>query len=119
MPRDFIADDDNAYGAEYNETSNGLSVKDASDELYAFIPIPTGYKATHVKISGNSSDGITVYECQISSNSSVSKGSGNVNTELNITDVNSTSTNYLKIYVAVNSANDLIYGGYVTIAPIN
>ena len=119
LPRDFIADDDNAYGAEYNETSNGLSVKDASDELYAFIPIPTGYKATHVKISGNSSDGITVYECQISSNSSDSKGSGSVNTELNITDVNSTSTNYLKIYVAVNSANDLIYGGYVTIAPIN
>ena len=67
----------------------------------------------------NSADPITVYESSISSSTHVSKGSGTVNTELNITDVNSTSTNYLKIYVAVNSTGDLIFGGYVKIAPIN
>ena len=80
-----------------------MSVQNSADELFAFVPIPTGYKATHVQIYGNSADAITVYEQNISASTSYWKGNGFVNSELNISDVNSTSTNYLKILVAVNS----------------
>jgi len=45
-----------------------------------------------------------------------SKGSGNCNTTLDITDVNSTATNVLAIEVTTTSTGDRIYGGQVTIA---
>jgi len=47
----------------------------------------------------------------------VSKGTGNVDTEINITDVTSSITNYLFIQVA-SASGDEIHGGYVTIATV-
>ncbi len=45
-----------------------------------------------------------------------SKGSGNCNTTLDITDVNSTATNMLAIEVTTTDVTDRVYGGTVTIA---
>tara|TARA_R110001592_G_scaffold32161_2_gene112707 strand:- start:1575 stop:2891 length:1317 start_codon:yes stop_codon:yes gene_type:complete len=84
---------------------------------YATVAIPTGYKATHVMVYGDGARAVEVWEHQINSKTGVSKGTGNVDTEINITDVNSSATNYLFIQVA-QTAVDEIHGGYVTIATI-
>tara|TARA_Y100000592_G_scaffold93400_1_gene156546 strand:- start:37 stop:582 length:546 start_codon:yes stop_codon:yes gene_type:complete len=83
---------------------------------YVTVSIPTGYKATHVMIHGSGTGAVEVWEHQINSKTGVSKGTGNIDTEINITDVTSSTTNYLFIQVAVGS--DEIHGGYVTIAAV-
>ena len=45
-----------------------------------------------------------------------SKGSGNANTTLDITDVNSSATNFLAIKVTTVATSNRVYGGSVTIA---
>ena len=60
-------------------------------------------------------DAVEVWEHQINSKTGVSKGTGNVDTEINITDVASSTTNYLFIQVANASGNE-VHGGYITIA---
>lgn len=119
-PADFLGNDDDSYGDfmfENDTTAKGVRVGTASVELYAFVFIPKGYEATHVRIYGNSTDTVTVYETDIDTGTwSASLGSAATGTEINITDVTSDSTNYLVIQVAVNSTADVIYGGYVTIA---
>ena len=69
-------------------------------------------------IYGNSTDAITVYEADISSGTYTSRGTGNTGTEIDITDVDATNTNYLSIFINVNATSDIIYGGYVTIEKI-
>ena len=86
-------------------------------KAYATIAIPTGYKATHVMVYGTNTPAVEVWEHQINSKTGVSKGTGNVDTEINIVDVNSSATNYLLIQVA-QAIGDEIHGGYVTIATI-
>jgi hypothetical protein len=74
-------------------------------------------KATAVMVYSNQNNNITVYENEIDDQTTAtSRGTGNCNTEINITDVNATSTNYLTVCVV--SSSDDIRGGYVTIAPI-
>ena len=86
-----------------------------TNPLYATVDIPTGYKATAVMVHGDTSgDAIEVWEMQIDSKTGVSKGTGNIDTEINITDVTSSTTNYLLIQVA-NSSGAEVHGGYVTI----
>jgi len=120
MPRDFVGDDDSTYsvGIEDDTGTYGVRVKSSASELFCFISIPTNYKATHVMIYGNSTDAITVYEADISNGTYTSRGTGNTGTEIDITDVDSTNTNYLSIFIDVNSTLDIIYGGYVTIEKI-
>ena len=83
---------------------------------YVTVAIPTGYAATHVMIYGSGTGAVEVWEHQIDSKTGVSKGTGNVDTEINITDVTSDTKNYLLIQVAAGS--DEIHGGYVTIAAV-
>ena len=96
---------------------NFLLESNASFTAYASVEIPTGFKATAVKVNGSAADAIEVFEMQIDSKSGVSKGTGNVGTEINITDVTSSTTNYLLLQVANASGNE-IHGGYVTIAAV-
>ena len=115
---DFIADDggrpvmidDAAVGAEK------LFLKtNSTNTAYATIAIPTGFDATHVMVYGFGTPAVEVWEHSITDKAGVSKGTGNVGTEIDITDVTSSTTNYLFIQVA-QGASDEIYGGYVTIA---
>ncbi len=78
--------------------------------------IPTGYRATAFMINASANIAVELFESQIDDDTQVSKGSGNANTEVNITNVDSTTTNYLSIII-VEAGND-IYGGYVTIEKI-
>lgn len=114
---DFIADDggrpmmidDSGVGSEelFLETFSTFPA-------YATVTIPTGYTATHVMVYGTGTPAIEVWEHEIDSKTGVSKGTGNVDTEIDITDVESSTTNYLFIQVA-QGGSDEIHGGYVTI----
>jgi hypothetical protein len=68
-------------------------------------------------IYGSATDAIEVWEHQIDSKTGVSKGTGNVDTEIDITDVTSSTTNYLFIHVANASGNE-VHGGYITIVAV-
>ena len=115
LPRDFIADDggrpvmiDDTGGDRWVE-SDGTSL------LFASIPIPKGFAATHVNIYGSATSAIVVYEADINSKTVTSRGTGNIQTPIDIDDVNSDTTNYLLIQLAQASGEE-VYGGYVTIA---
>jgi len=118
LPRDFMANDDSDGPCVWDDSNNGIQTTSTGDEIFAFVPIPTGYKATHVRVYASSTVTVEVYEQDITGSSQTSKGSGNTSAEIDITDVNSTTTNYLVIMVDPNSTSVYVYGGYVTIAAI-
>jgi hypothetical protein len=80
---DFIPDDG---GRTYAIDDTGVGSENLFGESYsnhtsyATIPIPTGYKATHVMIYGSATGAVEVWEHQINSKTGVSKGTGNVDT---------------------------------------
>ena len=118
LASDFIPDD-GGRPAFIDDTGSGSEnfflESFSSNVLYATVAIPTGFTATHVMIYGSATDAVEVWEMQIDSKTGVSKGTGNVDTEIDITDVASSTTNYLLIQVANASGNE-VHGGYVTIA---
>ena len=74
-------------------------------------------KATHVDIFDDGDNrAIEVFEANVNSSTIATKGTGNCNTTLDITDVNATATNYLAILVTTTATSDRTYGGTVTIA---
>ena len=114
---DFIPDDIGRPAMIDDTGSDRWLESFSTGVLFASIPIPTGIKATHVQIYGSATSAMTVYEAYINSKTVTSKGTGNIGTELNITDVTSTTTNYLFIELAQASGEE-VYGGYVTIATL-
>jgi hypothetical protein len=118
LPHNFIADD-GGRPPMIDDSSIGSDElfleSNASAPLYASVEIPRGYTATHVMVYGSAVGAVEVWEMQINSKTGVSKGTGNVDTEINITDVEHDANNYLLIYVE-NGSGDEIHGGYVTIA---
>ena len=122
IPSDFGANDDGTntkFGVGYVESADtlyGMRVANNSTELFAFVCIPEGMTATHVDIFDKNSVGIVVYEARIDQQAIVSKGTGNCNTTVDLTDVDATATNFLAIQVTTTSVNDKVYGGTVTIA---
>ena len=108
-----------AFDKTAGSTTYGVRVADSAAELYTFVNIPQGYKATHVEIYGKRTKAVEAFEVQINASTAVSKGTGICNTEFAITNVSSTATNLLMIEVVVNSnAADRVYGGRVKIAVI-
>ena len=122
IPSDFMDNGDGGntkFGVAYTDvagTGYGMRPPNNATELYAFVSIPEGMKATHVDIYDKNDLAIEVFECQINATTMTSKGTGNCNTTLDMTDVNSTATNFLAIEVTTTSVNDRVYGGQVTIA---
>ena len=100
--------------------NDGGSVVDSEEKLTEFITIPIytpeGYKATAYMVYASANIVIEIFENNIANSSATSKGAGNANTEVNMTDVSSTTTNYLSI-VVVDALAD-IYGAYVTIEAV-
>ena len=114
LPSDFIPDDV-GRPAMIDDTSGDRWLESFSTaKLYASLPIPNGYAATHVKINGSGTPAVIVYEANIDSATVTSKGTGNVGTEINITDVTSDATNYILIELS-QGTSDRVYGGYITI----
>ena len=122
LPSDFMANDDGGntkFGVGYVDHAGstfGMRAANSNTELFAFVSIPQGMTATHVDIFDKNTVAFEVFEIQINATTMVSKGSGNCNTTVDITDVASTATNFLGIRVTTTSVNDKVYGGTVTIA---
>ena len=120
LPSDFMINDDAASPLSFKDGSNsGVHVNDTASEAICFIPIPEGMKATHVDIYGTHNKTIKVWEVDVDSSfdfTSATKGTGSMNTTLDITDDNATADNYLAIQVTLTATSQRIWGGKVTIA---
>tara|TARA_Y100000004_G_scaffold96046_4_gene107608 strand:+ start:117 stop:1736 length:1620 start_codon:yes stop_codon:yes gene_type:complete len=125
LPRDFVANDvgrplmieDDSIG------SNELFLFSfSSSDAFAYVPIPTGFKATAVRIYGSDAgQDFYVYEGDITSKTitDVATGATSINTEKTLdTEVTSDATNYLIVRVTSDGATDEIHGGRVTIAAV-
>jgi len=120
LPRDFQPDNSGRPALTVLDTNVAHLASNASSNLFASIPIPTGFKATHVKIHGSDTgQTFTVKEANIANKTTVTKGTATaLETEKAITNVNSTTTNYILIQVSSDGSADEIHGGYMTIAVI-
>ncbi len=118
LPSDFIPDDggrpimidDSTTGRRFLESFS-------TNKMYASIKIPTGKKATLVDVYGSDTSAIIVFEANINSDIMTTKGLGNVGTQIDIVDINATTTNYILLEL-VQTSSEKIYGGKVTIANI-
>jgi hypothetical protein len=123
LPSDFMANEEPGVTKTLQFVDNdasGIKPGDNNTELLAFVSIPETMKATHVDVYADDTLAFSVYELNIhesvSDISAASKGTGNCNTTLDITDVNATATNYLLIQVITVSKADRVFGAKVTIA---
>ena len=114
---DFIPDDIGRPAMIDDSGSDRWLESHGTGILFASLPIPTGFKATHVHIYGSGTSALEVSEMNINSKTVTSKGTGNIGTELDITDVTSSTTNYLLLELAQASGEE-VYGGYVTIVAV-
>ena len=121
LPTDFMPNDDGgtSKGITLNDSgTTGMKPGVAAMELVAIADIPEGFTATHVDIYDNSHDlAINVFEMNIGASGMAARGSGNANTTLDITDVESTVTNFLAIRVETTGTSERVFGGRITIAP--
>jgi len=127
-PSEFMPNDDapvrNGYEGLYieDDTSGYLGVRTnhANTEMYVMKAIPTGYKATHVEVYGSTGviNGVDVYLFRQTTGAIISKGSGNINASIDITDIETTATNNICIKVAPGSNTIVIYGADITITAI-
>ena len=76
-------------------------------------------KATHVDVYGTHNKTLKVWEVDVDASfdfTGTTKGTGAMNTQLDITDVNATAENFLAIQVTLTATSQRIWGGKVTIA---
>ena len=117
LPSNFIADDSGKPIGVDDSTSGRWLESSSDNSMFASVEIPLGFKATHVNIYGSDTSVITVYEANINSDAVASKGTGNIGTQINITDVTADSTNYILIQL-VQTDGEKVYGGEMTISKI-
>ena len=124
MPTEWIMNDDyirSSVVVDDNGTNIlGVRAPATTSELYAFVAIPTGYKATHVQVytSANRTNGVNVLSFNQVTGATVAKGTGDFNTSIDITDISSSTTANICIKVIPVSVTTLIYGADITIATI-
>ena len=122
LPSDFLPNEDSlGNGLHWDDGASniGIQISNNATEMWAFIDIPEGKKATLIDIYGSAANTLGVYECNVNAcGIGTAKGVGAVNTQLDFTDVDSTATNFLGIYIATGNTSNRIYGGILTIADI-
>lgn len=125
LPNQFVINDDAGRPLMVeDDTSNtlGVSCFGTTDEMYAWQKLPSGYKATHVQVhaSASTSSAVTVrsYNYQTGADNAVSETTGDLNANIDITDIPSSATQDLVIKVAPASGSTIMYGATVTIATI-
>ena len=94
----------------------------STSDAFAYVPIPTGFKATAVRLYGSDTgQDFYVYKGDINSKTitDVATGATSINTEKTLaTEVTSDATNYLIVRVTSDGATDEIDGGRVTIVAV-
>jgi hypothetical protein len=114
LPSDFIADDVGRPLMIDDSTGDRWLKSHSTAKMYASVQIPKGRTATQLIIYGSGTSAVTVYEATIDSDTVTSKGTGNIGSVVNFTDVTHSSGNYLLIELAQTST-EKVYGGKVTI----
>ena len=120
MPIDFISNDDraSAYAVVEDDTADTLGIKagHSSVELYAFVKIPDGYKATHVQVlaSASTSNAVVCKTFNYTTGATTDLETFDFNSNTDITDVTATTTNDLVIKLLPASNVTIIYGATVT-----
>ncbi len=125
LPNQWIINDDAGRPLFVeDDTSNTLGVRcfTTTDEMYAWQKLPSGYKATHVQVhaSASTSSAVSVrsYNYQTGADNAVSATTGDLNANIDITDIPSSATQDLVIKVSPVSGSTIIFGATVTIATI-
>ena len=138
LPHHFLSNEDGGLNkaVQFDDSGTiGVCATHDDAELYAFVEIPKGKKATSVTVYGSdTSNTVEVFELNVDASvaleSSLSTGNNKTHTDgcvvgtaCDIDDTDSTATNYLAIRVNVaegddNAGRDIVYGGTVTITDI-
>ena len=124
MPTAFMVNDD--YTRQPNllddDTPNtlGFRVAHTDSEAHAFVPIPSGYKATYVQVRASDStvDGAQCKTFNYETGATTDLETFDLNANENITDVTSSTTNDLVIKYMGLSTTTIVYGATVTIAAV-
>lgn len=111
---DTVADKGNALDVGANV---GIHTGDAANEMWLTVGLPQGKKATLVDITSNQNRAIEAFSVT-SAGVKTSLGTGNANTQLDITDMNSTQTTYLLLNYASSSMSDDIRFTLITLEDI-
>ena len=120
MPIDFISNDDraSAYAVVEDDTADTLGIKagHSSVELYAFVKIPDGYKATHVQVlaSASTSNAVICKTFNYTTGATTDLETFDFNSNTDITDVTATTTNDLVVKLSPASNVTIIYGATIT-----
>ena len=122
MPTEFRVNDDYARVPNMveDDTADTLGIRagHANEEAYAFVKIPDGYTATLIRVnaSASTSSAVEAYSFNYTTGAIVSKGSGDFNASIDITDIDSGAASDLVIKILPASSSTIIYGALVTIA---
>ena len=104
------------------DTANklGVQINQSTGTIFAFNEIPTGYKATHVKVYASStvSNGVEVLHYNTTTGVTSNSTTGNTNTSIDITDMTSSTTNMLVISVTPGATNVFVFSAEITIATV-
>jgi len=117
LPSDFIADDGGRPLAIDDSSSDRWLESHGTHTMFASVEIPLGFKATHVHIYGTVASAMTVYKADIDDRSIVGLGTGNIGTNLAITNTTADATNYILIQL-VQTSGEQVNGGIMTIAAV-
>ena len=124
LPTDFRVNDDYARTPNVVEDDTadtlGFRLGATTEEAYAFVAIPNGYKATHVVVhaSASTSNGAQCKTFTYQDGSTADLETFDLNSNQNITDVVGASDRDLVIKYQGASTTTIVYGATVTIAPI-
>jgi hypothetical protein len=105
-----------------DDTTNKLGIIMPADtsEAYAMVAIPKGFKATHVQVyaSASTTSAVEAFSYDHTNGDIASKGTGDFNASIDITDVSSANAVNLCVKIIPASTSTVIYGADVTIAKI-
>ena len=126
-PSAFVANDDGTRGAVNPEvieddTSLTLGVRstNAITELYAFAPIPNGYKATQIIVyaSASTANAVRTFTFNYSTGAITSNTNGAFNSVIDITDITGSTVAAVAIKVIPGNTTTIIYGARISIATV-
>jgi len=124
MPSEFIMNDDynRAPVMVEDDTTNVLGIRAPSTltELYAFVAIPTGYKAAKVQVyaSASTSSAVVAKSFNQTTGATQDKGTGDFNSLIDITDITSASAVNIVLKILPASVTTVIYGADISITAV-
>ena len=124
LATDFVTDNDALTygGVATNETNDAgaFQISTSAQELYCYKSIPKGYKATGFRINSNVSLVCSAFECDLVGSSGVEKSTPTqyTNTDISITNVNSTDANFILLEIMTTATTNWIFGGTISIERI-